>query len=97
MAIQSVRAAGISVDHGRIDPETRVAPHSHPYDSLVYTLHGSNRVRWGVNLEHVVEVGAGDILHIPAGIVHAPETGVGQEAEYLLLRASEIEIIDPVA
>lgn len=58
-----------------LEPGMEARPHSHPFDQVAYILSG--RVRFAVG-EHVVEVGPGEMIHIPAGVVHYGEV-VGDE------------------
>lgn len=58
-----------------LEPGMEPRPHSHPFDQVAYIISG--RVRFTVG-DDVVEVGPGELLHIPADIVHFGEV-VGDE------------------
>ncbi|WP_370544682.1 cupin domain-containing protein, partial [Burkholderia pseudomallei] len=47
-----------------------VGTHSHPNEQLTYILEGRLLFRYGEHLEHEVEVGPGEILHLPANVPH---------------------------
>ncbi|ABC35132.1 cupin domain protein [Burkholderia thailandensis USAMRU Malaysia  len=47
-----------------------VGTHSHPNEQFTYILEGRLRFRYGEHLEHEVEVGPGEILHLPANVPH---------------------------
>jgi uncharacterized RmlC-like cupin family protein len=44
--------------------------HHGEQDTVVYVLEGEACVRWGNLGEHSATVGAGDFLHVPAGLPH---------------------------
>lgn len=58
-----------------LEPGMEARPHSHPFDQVACILSGRARFTIG---EHVVEVGAGEMIHIPADVVHFGEV-VGDE------------------
>lgn len=47
-----------------------VSTHSHPNEQFSYILKGKVRFQYGENLGHEVEVGAGELLHIPSNVLH---------------------------
>lgn len=47
-----------------------VGTHSHPNEQLTYILEGRLLFRYGEHLEHEIEVGPGEILHLPANVPH---------------------------
>ncbi|KWZ48323.1 cupin [Burkholderia savannae] len=47
-----------------------VGTHSHPNEQFTYILEGRLLFRYGERLEHEVEVGPGEILHLPANVPH---------------------------
>jgi quercetin dioxygenase-like cupin family protein len=50
-----------------------VPQHSHENEQLTYILEGTLRLWLGADGAHVVDVGAGEVLHIPAHVPHRAE------------------------
>lgn len=50
------------------------APHTHPYDKVIYVVRGSITFQL-IQLGQWHKLNAGDRLDLPAGIVHAAEVG----------------------
>jgi len=50
------------------------APHTHPYDKVIYVVRGSITFQL-IELGQWHKLNAGDRLDLPAGIVHAAEVG----------------------
>lgn len=69
-----------------LEPGMEVRPHSHPFEQLAYILSG--RVRFTIG-EEVVEVGPGEMVRIPPGIVHCGEP-IGDEV------AVNLDVFAPV-
>ncbi len=69
-----------------LEPGMEARPHSHPFDQVAYILSG--RVRFTIG-DDVVEVGPGEIVHIPADIVHFGDV-VGDEP------AVNLDVFSPV-
>jgi len=69
-----------------LEPGMEVRPHSHPFEQLAYILSG--RVRFTIG-EEVVEVGPGEVVRIPPGIVHCGEP-IGDEV------AVNLDVFAPV-
>jgi quercetin dioxygenase-like cupin family protein len=62
-------AADVSVRVVAIEPDVRRSPHRHPHSSeVVYVVGGRGRM-WQEG--EVVDVGPGDVAHVPAGTPHA--------------------------
>ncbi len=59
---------------------TRAAPHYHPCEQFIYVLRG--RQKFTIEGEEF-EVGPGDVVHVPAGAVHAAEILEEVEAVYV--------------
>ena len=55
------------------------APHTHPNEQWIYLMSG--RLRAVVDGEER-EVGAGDLIYIPAGIVHSVDVLPGEDAHF---------------
>ena len=50
-----------------------VPKHAHENEQLTYILEGALRFWLGEDLSEVVDVGAGEVLHIPAAVPHRAE------------------------
>src|SRR5258708_39889984 len=50
-----------------------VPQHSHENEQLTYILEGTLRLWLGADGDQVVDVGAGEVLHIPAHVPHRAE------------------------
>ena len=64
----SMMIAHVYLAKGAIVPQ-----HSHHNEQLTYILEGTLRFRLGDEGEQVVDVAAGEVLHIPAHLPHAAE------------------------
>ena len=60
--------AQVFLDKGCIVPQ-----HSHENEQLTYILEGKLRFFLGEDESQVVDVGAGEVLHIPSGLPHKAE------------------------
>lgn len=58
-----------------LEPGMKVNPHSHPFEQIAYIVQG--RIKFTIDGE-VTEVGAGEVIHIPANAVHCGEP-IGEE------------------
>jgi quercetin dioxygenase-like cupin family protein len=65
---QRMMLAHIYLKKGSIVPK-----HSHENEQLTYVLEGTLRFNLGDDLAEVVEVHAGEVLHIPSNIPHRAE------------------------
>jgi quercetin dioxygenase-like cupin family protein len=50
-----------------------VPKHAHENEQLTYILEGALRFRLGDDGDEVVDVAAGEVLHIPANVAHSAE------------------------
>ena len=67
----TVDADGLWAGHVTMSRGVRSAPHHHGHtESAIYIISGKARLRYGENLEKVVEADAGDFIFVPAYIVH---------------------------
>ncbi|WP_395661220.1 cupin domain-containing protein [Aestuariivirga sp.] len=56
-----------------IPPGASARPHYHEaHESAIFVLEGTSEMRHGPNLEHVMQIKAGDFCYIPAGMPHQP-------------------------
>ena len=60
--------AHVYLDKGCIVPQ-----HSHENEQITYILSGALRFWIGENGDEVVDVRAGEVLHIPSGVLHRAE------------------------
>jgi quercetin dioxygenase-like cupin family protein len=60
--------AQIYLDKGCIVPK-----HSHENEQITWVLEGRMRLTLGEEEDQVVELGPGDVLHIPARVPHSAE------------------------
>jgi len=86
-------AQAISAIRGSMPVGTKIIPHYHPYEELVFVLSGQARTNFGDNLEYSVNHGAGDFLYMPADIIHFPENIGTEPVEYIVIRACSEEVI----
>ena len=61
------------VAHIYFDPGTVVPLHEHENEQLTYILEGVLRFWLGEDQSEVVDVHAGEVLHIPSGVPHRAE------------------------
>ena len=61
------------VAHIYFDPGTIVPLHEHENEQLTYILEGVLRFWLGEDQSEVVDVHAGEVLHIPSGVPHRAE------------------------
>jgi quercetin dioxygenase-like cupin family protein len=59
--------------HVYLEKGAVVPTHEHDNEQLTYILEGRLRFWLGPNGEQVVDVGEGDVLHIPSGLAHRAE------------------------
>jgi uncharacterized RmlC-like cupin family protein len=71
----------------RCAPGTRIPPHWHSEDTIAYLAEGKAVFRSGDDLADVHEMGAGDWLFVPAGMVHVEETPADSSGDFLYARA----------
>ena len=61
------------LEHVYLDKGCIVPQHSHDNEQITYILSGALRVWIGENGDEVVDVRAGEVLHIPSGVLHKAE------------------------
>jgi quercetin dioxygenase-like cupin family protein len=59
--------------HVYLEPGAIVPTHSHENEQLTYILEGKLRLWLGEDEEQVVDVGPGEVLHIPSWVPHRAE------------------------
>ena len=65
---EQAMVAHVYLEEGAIVPE-----HSHHNEQLTYILKGKLRFWAGDDFSHVVDVAAGEVLHLPANVPHKAE------------------------
>ena len=77
----------------RVPPGARSRPHYHENcESAVYLLSGTLEVRWGDQLEEVVELAPRDMVYVPPRETHILQNLSDSEpAEYVVARDSPTE------
>ena len=68
ISTERMMLAQVFLDEGCIVPQ-----HSHENEQLTYILEGKLRFWLGEDESEVVDVGAGEVLHIPSGLPHRAE------------------------
>ncbi len=77
----------------RVPPGARSRPHYHENcESAVYLLSGALEVRWGDQLEEVVELAPRDMVYVPPRETHILQNlSESEPAEYVVARDSPTE------
>ena len=90
---RTAEAENIYMGIFRVPPGARSRPHYHANcESAVYMLSGTLEVRWGESLEERAEIGAGDMVYVPARETHILHNLSSDEAaEYVVARNSPTE------
>jgi uncharacterized RmlC-like cupin family protein len=70
---ESAGARAICMHLLEMPPAASATPHYHEaHETAIFVLEGAAEMRHGPNLEHVMQVEAGDFVYIPAGVPHQP-------------------------
>ncbi|MGP3698151.1 cupin domain-containing protein [Rhodobacter sp. NSM] len=73
LSAQSVGSSGICMHLLTIPPGGRAKAHKHTrHETAIYVIEGETVMWWGERLENRMEVGAGELLYIPADMPHLP-------------------------
>ena len=73
VSAESAGSQGICMHLLEMPPGASARPHYHEsHETAIYVLEGTAEMRYGPNLEQVMETAAGDIVYIPAGVPHQP-------------------------
>lgn len=73
ISAQTAGAQAICMHRLTLPPGARARAHLHEeHESTIYVISGRADFWWGPRLEHHAVLGAGDFLHIPAGVPHVP-------------------------
>ena len=65
---ERVMLAHVYLERGAIVPQ-----HTHENEQLTYLLEGSMRFWFGEDGAEVIDLGAGEVLHIPSNVVHGAQ------------------------
>jgi quercetin dioxygenase-like cupin family protein len=74
---------GMETVQARIDfePHTAFGKHSHPGEEVIYVLEGS--LEYQINEEQPITLKAGEVLFIPAGVLHSAKNSSNAKASEL--------------
>ncbi len=68
-----IPAERMTLGHVYLDQGCIVPLHSHENEQLTYILEGTLRFRLGADESEVVDVKAGEVLHIPTNVPHSAQ------------------------
>ena len=70
---EAMGSQGICMHLLTIPPGGRAKAHKHAtHETAIYVLSGVTMMAWGERMEHRMEIGAGEMLYIPADTPHLP-------------------------
>ena len=73
IARETTGAQAICMHLLTVPPGGRAKAHKHAtHETAIYVISGRAVMLWGDRLEHRMETGAGDMIHIPADVPHLP-------------------------
>lgn len=73
LARRIITGSKVMLAHVYLDKGSIVPKHSHDNEQVTYILEGTLRFWLGDEGEDVVDVSAGEVLHIPSGLPHMAE------------------------
>jgi quercetin dioxygenase-like cupin family protein len=73
LARRVISGERIMLAHIYLEAGALVPKHSHENEQLAYVLEGSMRFWLGEDGSQVIDVGAGEVLHIPSNLPHSAE------------------------
>jgi uncharacterized RmlC-like cupin family protein len=92
ISAETAGARAICMHRLTMPPGTRARAHLHEdHESSIYMISGRAEVWWGPRLEHHAVLGAGDFVHIPAGVPHVPANTGDVDVEAVLARTDPNE------
>ena len=81
ISAESTGARGLCMHRLEIPPGGSARPHMHEHhETAIYVLQGRSEMRYGEGLSEHLEVRAGQLLFIPAGMPHMPYNPSDSEA-----------------
>jgi uncharacterized RmlC-like cupin family protein len=85
---QAIAVEGLWAGLARTAPGTTSGWHHHgDYETSIYVVSGRLRMESGPGGAAVVEAGAGDFVHVPAGAVHRESNPTDGESHIVVVRA----------
>ena len=92
IARETVGAQAICMHLLTIPPGGRARAHKHAtHETAIYVLAGRAAMLWGGRLENRMEVGAGEMIYIPADVPHLPMNPFDAEARAVVARTDPHE------
>ncbi len=92
ISAESVGAEKLCMHIVTIPPGASARPHYHEsHESAIFVLEGYSEMRHGPNLEHVMEIRAGDFCYIPAGVPHQPYNPTDKPVRAVIARTDPNE------
>jgi uncharacterized RmlC-like cupin family protein len=82
----AIVGTAVFLARARADAGTEIPPHWHSQDTVAYLVDGRAIFRSGPDLADVHEMGPGDWLFVPAGMVHVEQTPDDVHGEFLYAR-----------
>ncbi len=92
ISAQSTGADKLCMHIVTIPPGVSARPHYHEaHESAIFVLEGTSEMRHGPNLEHVMQIKAGDFCYIPAGVPHQPYNPTDKPVRAVIARTDPNE------
>jgi len=92
ISAESAGSRSICMHRLTLPPGARAHAHLHEHhESSIYVISGRADFWSGPRLEHHVVVGAGDFVHIPAGVPHMPANTSSEVVEAVIARSDPNE------
>lgn len=92
ISAESSGSEGLSTHLLVLPPSAEAEPHPHEdHEFAIYVLSGSSSSRHGPHLEQVDSVPAGDLVSIPAGMLHQPFDPTDRPTRALIARTDPNE------
>jgi uncharacterized RmlC-like cupin family protein len=92
IAKETVGSEAICMHLLTIPPGGRARAHKHAtHETAIFVLSGTTVMAWGERLEHRMEVGAGEMLYIPADMPHLPWNPGAEPATAVIARTDPHE------
>ena len=89
---EAMGSQGICMHLLTIPPGGRARAHKHAtHETAIYVLSGVTMMAWGERLEHRMEIGAGEMLYIPADMPHLPWNPGSEPAVAVIARTDPHE------
>ncbi|MBW7881642.1 MAG: cupin domain-containing protein [Caldilineaceae bacterium] len=92
IAAQNVGSRALCMHLLKMPPGARAKAHLHEsHETAIYLIEGRAAMWYGDNLEHHLEMNAGEFLYIPAGVPHLPYNPFPEAAVAVLARTDPNE------